>query len=426
MGGRETYMAREKKELFSKFKDYNNELEKVLETKYFSETTKNLLLSMLYKIEVAHKDYAKVKVEGRTKKEFVEEIIEDIKENCEEIEIVNLREKEAEILVENKVNYMVFKEKKKILCYANEKEILKAIIEISNPECQPGEKYFFMQKPVQYLLNKGKILNNVEIIRDFDGWSWNIEKIQIENFEYNLIYQNLRLLLGSYFMNQILQEKNCFVNIVDGLKEREKENAKIKIENVLVQIILGMYLRVHRNHRKELEEQREKLKAEIDEMKDKINLVEKISKQKKSYVKKIKQMDEMMNSRSMLIEEYKNRNLKAKPEEKIFCVSDLAELLEKERKTILTKIKELNKKIQPEKYVKQKELLEYAEENLQEALRENRGRMERYKDRIPKKFFENFTVTFAKNRNKKRNFGIYLFTSLLSLYSSELRNLYKR
>ena len=32
-------------------KDYTNSLEKVLERKYFSIDTKNLLLSMLYKIE---------------------------------------------------------------------------------------------------------------------------------------------------------------------------------------------------------------------------------------------------------------------------------------------------------------------------------------------------------------------------------------
>ena len=172
-------MVREKKEIFSKFKDYNNELEKVLETKYFSETTKNLLLSMLYKIEVAYKDYTKVKVENRTKKEFVEEIINNIRENCEEIEIVNPREKSAKILEENKANYMIFKEKKKIISYANEREVLKAIIEISNEKSEPGEKYLFMQKPLQLLFELGGILNNVEIIRDFDGWSWNIEKTQI-------------------------------------------------------------------------------------------------------------------------------------------------------------------------------------------------------------------------------------------------------
>ena len=43
----------EKEKILFKMRDYNNELEKILEKKSFSETTKNLLLSMLYKIETA-------------------------------------------------------------------------------------------------------------------------------------------------------------------------------------------------------------------------------------------------------------------------------------------------------------------------------------------------------------------------------------
>ena len=413
-------MVREKKEIFSKFKDYNNELEKVLETKYFSETTKNLLLSMLYKIEVAHKDYTKVKVENRTKKEFVEEIIGSIKENCEEIEIVNPREEKAKILEENKVSYMVFKEKKKIISYANEREILKAIIEISNKESDPGEKYLFMQKPLQLLFDLGKILNNVEIIRDFDGWSWNIEKTQIKNFEYNLLYQNLRLLLRSTQINQILQEKDYFYKIVSKLKEVEKENSKIKIENILVQMILGLYLRTCVNHRKELEEQRIKFEEEVNEMKDKISLVEKISKQKKNCVKKIKQMDEIMNNRSLLIEEYRNRNLKAKPEEKIFSVSDLAEILEKERENLLCKIKELNKNIKPEKYVKQKEILEYAEKNLQEALEKPEEEWIETKIEFQKKFLKILTLQLQKIETKKEILEfIYVFRYYLLIPVNE-------
>ena len=38
-------------------KDYNNELETILETKKFDENAKNLLLNILYKIEAAYKDY---------------------------------------------------------------------------------------------------------------------------------------------------------------------------------------------------------------------------------------------------------------------------------------------------------------------------------------------------------------------------------
>ena len=45
----------EKRKILSKLnidiKDYNNELEKILENKLFSYDVKNLLLSMLYKIE---------------------------------------------------------------------------------------------------------------------------------------------------------------------------------------------------------------------------------------------------------------------------------------------------------------------------------------------------------------------------------------
>ena len=52
-----------KEDLFSKLniKDYNNLLENILEKKSFTEGTKNILLSMLYKIESAYPDYERVK-----------------------------------------------------------------------------------------------------------------------------------------------------------------------------------------------------------------------------------------------------------------------------------------------------------------------------------------------------------------------------
>ena len=46
-----------KEDIFSKFKDYNNELEKILENKDFSKDSKNLLLSMFYKLETSYSDY---------------------------------------------------------------------------------------------------------------------------------------------------------------------------------------------------------------------------------------------------------------------------------------------------------------------------------------------------------------------------------
>ena len=49
--------------IFSKLNsnEYNNQLEKILENKTFDESVKNLLLSMLYKIENGYADYSIVK-----------------------------------------------------------------------------------------------------------------------------------------------------------------------------------------------------------------------------------------------------------------------------------------------------------------------------------------------------------------------------
>ena len=69
-------------------KDYNNQLEDILEKKSFSEGAKNILLNILYKIETAYEDYNKVKIDTITKKDILEEIIEIIEKQCKEIELV--------------------------------------------------------------------------------------------------------------------------------------------------------------------------------------------------------------------------------------------------------------------------------------------------------------------------------------------------
>ena len=47
--------------LFSQIHDYHSKLEDILESKVFSANVKNLLLSMIYKIEVSYRDYRDVK-----------------------------------------------------------------------------------------------------------------------------------------------------------------------------------------------------------------------------------------------------------------------------------------------------------------------------------------------------------------------------
>ena len=68
-----------KKDFFSKLKNYNNELEQILEKKTFSGDIKNLLLNMFYKIEVSYKDYQKVKRVTKEQNNLMEELINIIK-----------------------------------------------------------------------------------------------------------------------------------------------------------------------------------------------------------------------------------------------------------------------------------------------------------------------------------------------------------
>ena len=43
--------------------------------------------------------------------------------------------------------------------------------------------------------------NNLELITDFNGWSWDTTLKNSEEYDYNLIYQNLLFLFGEEFLN---------------------------------------------------------------------------------------------------------------------------------------------------------------------------------------------------------------------------------
>ena len=60
-------------------RDYNQELEEIAESKRFEKEAQNLLLSMLYKIDGAYKDYEEVKREVPYKEEYLENILKIVK-----------------------------------------------------------------------------------------------------------------------------------------------------------------------------------------------------------------------------------------------------------------------------------------------------------------------------------------------------------
>lgn len=388
-----------KEDIFSKInlKDYNNILENILEQKDFTEDVKNLLLSMLYKIENGYEDYKTVKINVNSKKNFLNKVVQIIKEDCKKIELIKPLSEESKMLEEKNVNYIVDKEKGKIIVYPNEKMILEALITLNQKEIIFDEQYDLFAIGFKEILTIGNRMNISESIRDFNGWSWDITTSQIESKNINIVYQNLLILLTNRFVqnlitdgitheedeeeielpnNEILRSK---YNENFGItKEELKENIKIDYIEQIKQLLAKKYgeknannfmnsliktsIAIGANKSKEQKEivlkKQKQTKENLEKMQDNKEYLEILSKNKKTITLKIKNIDTLLNDDKLLKEEYEKRNKILPNKEKIFSVSHLRIMLEKERKKYLEQIKEYNNQINPKEFVRIKSELE--------------------------------------------------------------------
>ena len=183
-------------------KDYNNELERVLEKKAYAENVKSILLSILYKLETSYRDYKQVKQDVVSKEELIESIINCVKNNCDEIKLIKPNSKESEII--GKRTFLVEKKKKRIICYNIERKVLYCLAKISKRNKIIKDNYFIVNKTLSDLINVGACINQVEPLRDFNGYSWTTIPREIESIEHNLIYQNLYKLEHQLKQHQLL------------------------------------------------------------------------------------------------------------------------------------------------------------------------------------------------------------------------------
>ncbi len=402
------------KDIFSKIiKDYNNKLEIILEQKAFSSDVKNLLLSMLYKIENAYEDYKKVKVNVCEKKQFVEEILETIKEKCDEIEIIKPMSEEGQELYENSINCIVDKENKKIKTFQNEKSILDAILQMRQQDIELNEKYELIEKPIKELLKIGNNMNSLEVIRDFNGWSWDITTIEMKNIIYNKVYQLLIILIGSKIIdtwvnnrkseeieeipsNVILSSK---YNENYGITIKEMQEQKDYVEEIvsrfsklygkektkeffkkLIQIIILENSKNDKEYKERIIKEIAKINQELEKMKNNKTFIEELSLQKKKINKQIKDIDTILNDEKTLKEQYENTNKKLPNKEKIFSVSHFKLMYEKQREKLLKKIKNINTKMEPQQFIEIKKSLQeklefYEHIQIEEISNENTVRL---------------------------------------------------
>lgn len=344
----------EKNKILSKLnidiKDYNNELEKILENKLFSYEVKNLLLSMLYKIENAYKDYETVKVEVPSKRKYIENLLRIIKEKCLKIFLVKTGTQEAKELEKDNMLFKVDRKNGEIICFQNEFILLTAIFNLDISPSLKELTYEYIEEPLFTLLKSGEIDSNIELIRDFNGWAWDIDKKEIKDIEYNYIYQTILLINGRKNINNKKQKK-----IFDVV-------SKIAIKKYMLEANDTEYNEKFEKIKKEKE-------ARLELFNDKRSFINQITEEKKEYTKEIEKIDKILNNNELLKKEYYARNEKLPNKEKIFSVSYLVGILDKERIKLIEKIDECNKIILPKEFVEQKSKLEEEVKFLEEIVK---------------------------------------------------------
>lgn len=346
-----------KEDFFSKFKDYNRELEKILEHKEFSQDAKSLLLSMFYKLEASYEDYGIVKRHCKTKQEYLEKILDNIKVT-NNILLVRPGEYYFETLKENGLCQVDLRFKK-ITVLANEFALLKALLELNDFQIHLKDEYNIIKNSMPYLLNMAYDMENIEVIRDFNAWSWNTLIEEIKDIRVNLIYQNLRIAMNTNIFTKVEETNLDAIKVIEQnlLKLYNPEMAE-KIMELIFKISIILCIQSNTAERKRLIEEKQKLELYWNKINDKKVYVEDISEDKKKLTEELKRIDLILKNKELLMQEYERRNKQSAAYNRVFNISHLVEVLQSERAKILTKIELCNKRVDPKNYLENRAKLE--------------------------------------------------------------------
>lgn len=355
----------EKKDrIFSKLniKDYTNRLEKILEKKKFSLDTRNLLLSMLYKIENGYADYEKAKVNVPNKNDFIEHIFTIIQNNCNEIIVAEFNSEASQILKEKKVQYIIDKDQGKIIAFANELLVLKCILAMEEYSVCVSQEKQILQFPISEMLMQGNRMNQEEVIRDFNGWSWDIMVKEISDININVVFQTLLYLTGNKFIEEWMKNDSNLADYLELLQSYLKDNYGDKIAQNFItlfcKIAIDNAIRKNKDQYKLWQNKLDTMEEEFNKLQNKTKYLSSKTKEKKEYTKQIEEIDKILNNKDLLKQEYTSRNEKLPNKEKIFSISHLVDRLGKERIQLLEKIKKCNELIDPKGYVERKQKIE--------------------------------------------------------------------
>lgn len=329
--------------------NYNNQLEEILGQKNFEEDVKNSLLSIFYKIENGYNDYKTVKRETFSKKDYIEKLMSIIENDCKNIKFISVNGKSKE-----KIDI----EKKEIWCYPIDTNILYSIAKIRQRDIRINFLNDTIEKAVKSLLEVGSNINMVEPLRDFNGFSWNVITKDIEDLNYNLIYQNMIFLVGNDFIDKWANSNDLMVDYFEIFKMKLDnlygKELKDKIIKLIIQISIGIKALKEVDYRENTIKKLNLLKEEKTLFENKEKYLSIQANGKKKAEKEIRRIDKIINDKKLLIEEYKKRNDNLSLDKKIFSIRIFKNILKEERSNLIKKIEEYNQKMIPKKFLERR------------------------------------------------------------------------
>ncbi|MBP3708692.1 MAG: hypothetical protein J6J36_08895 [Clostridia bacterium] len=331
---------RNKENLFSKNK-YDVQLEALLDEKNYTDEAKSLVLNILYRIENAYKDYQTIKQNVKQKSEIIGDIVDTIKHRCDTLEILNPEEKQAKLYVDRR--------KKIIKTFPHEVDLLQAIYYIKTPYAKKIENIF--EKATMMILEKGMAINGVEIIRDFNGWSWNNTLSNDNSQYYNLIYQSLIILIGETELESIIKSNNIIEKIKEKMFDIYGENKTEDVINKLVRVCVLIYMSNSEKNKKDVDKYIDEKKDTLHKMQDKAKFIMNITSQNSEYTRNISKIDSILSSESLLKKKYSSKNIS----EKYKDIETYKESLVKYKNSLVSRMSENKKIMNPFEYIKLKE-----------------------------------------------------------------------
>ena len=314
----------------------------------------------MYKIDASYKDLETVKRDVATKDEYMANILDIIKNNCDSIKIVKMNEIESKI-PKNKT-YNVNKEKKQIIAYPIERKILYAIAKIQKKDKIIKDKYLIINETLSELINVGNSINMVEPLRDFNGYSWTCLPQEIESIEHNIIYQNLRILIGHDFLNRWVKDEEYIMDYYEEFRDKLEELYGRKNRDFLIDLLskisILLNVKFNRKRRRELLDSKEEVEEKLKEVENKTKFIEIKTKNKLDISKRIREIDKIISDKNLLQKEYLKRNENLPLEKKIFSMKRLSKIMQSERERLINELEELNTILKPKYFIEYTKELE--------------------------------------------------------------------